>query len=75
MIYYLDSELGSLLEATSQVISYSFFLGIRISEVTLAPIPDKIETSVVILDSKDFSVSADGYNFLIKFIYWSPSLS
>ena len=67
MIYYLDFELDPFLEVTLQVISYSFFLGISLSKVTLAPDPDKRETSVVILDSENISVSADGLNWLIKF--------
>ena len=39
----------------------------RLSWVTLAPVPDKRETPVDILDSNNISVGADGSNWLIKF--------
>ena len=62
VIYYLDLELGTFLEATLQAISYSFFIWIRRSRVTLDPVSDKMEDSVGILDSKNISVNSDGSN-------------
>ena len=47
------------------VISYSFFLGIHISGVTLAHVPDKRETSVGVLDTNNISCGDDGSNRLI----------
>ena len=41
------------------------FLGIRLPGLTLATVPEKIETSVSILDSIHISVSADGSKWLI----------
>ena len=42
-------------------------LGICISGVAIAPVPGKIETSVVIFDSNNISDSADGSNLKTKF--------
>ena len=48
------------------MISCSFFLVICLYGGTLAPVQDKRETSVGILDSRNIYVSADGSNWLIK---------
>ena len=51
------------MEETYQVISYYIFLGIRISRVTLDLVPpDKRETSVGILDSRNIYFGADVFN-------------
>ena len=42
-----------------------FFLGIVLSILTLAPIPDKRETLVGILDANNISCGANGSNWLI----------
>ena len=39
-----------------------FSIGIRISGLTLTPVPDKRKTSVGILDSKDIYFGDDGSN-------------
>ena len=50
-----------------QVISYYFFLGIRLSGLTISLVTDKRESSVGILDFNNIYVSAYGSNWLIKF--------
>ena len=47
------------------MISYSFFSWNRLSGVTLTPVPDKIETSGGILDSRNIYFGDDGSNGLI----------
>ena len=63
--YHLDLELDTLSEKKLLVISNSLFLGILIFEVTLAPVPEKIETSVFISNTNNISCCAYVSNWLI----------